>query len=245
MIVVTAAMKPEMDAIRSCLGRMTPLGGGCPAWRSNRGRCDIMAVWTGIGQERVEANLGGLLARHPAEAVVSVGFGGALVPELRSGDIVICAATISLNGTGHCYHADEKLLRRAAGAMRNPGRGWRIGSGLTVPHAAPDAAAKRGLREHAAAEVCEMEDYWIARLAGARGIPFLAVRVVLDSLDAALPDYENIVGADGKLRPLRATAYFLSHPGRLGKVRGSLTDYRRAKASLADFTARFLDSVVR
>jgi adenosylhomocysteine nucleosidase len=245
MIVMTAATGQEADVICRCLDNKRPLafpGKQYRAWRGTRGARDVLVVRTGMGKQRVEDALDAVLASHAVEAVVSVGFGGGLSPDLRSGDLVVCATTISVDSgtqTGR-YHADERLVRRAGAALGADGRRWSVGNGITVLQAARDAAAKQALRETCRAEVCEMEDYWAARLAGARGIPFLAVRAVYDELDAALPDYENMIDGDGNIRPFRAAANFTSHPVRLVT---SLLGYRRAEKALAGFIAGFLDMV--
>jgi adenosylhomocysteine nucleosidase len=238
MIIMTAAMKQETQAIRRCLERPAPLtAGDCPAWRGTCGEAEALAVCTGIGQARVEAGLGGLLARHRAEAVVSVGFGGALTPDLRAGDIVICETTTTDDGGGR-YFADEGLLRRAVEAMAANGHRWLRATGVTIPMVAADGPAKLALRERTGASICEMEDAMVARLAGAQGLPFLAVRVVLDELETDFSDFTGLVTARG-IRPLRVAAFFTAHPGRLLTV---IKSYQRAKDSISKFVTGFLDN---
>jgi adenosylhomocysteine nucleosidase len=237
MIIITSAMKQETGAVRRCLERTAPLAGGeCPAWRGTCGGAEAVAVCTGIGRERVEAGLGGLLAGHQAEAVVSVGFGGALAPDLRAGDIVICATTTTPDGETR-FSADAGLVRRAEKAMRAGGRRWVRGTGVTIPVIAGDAPARLALREKTGADICEKEDTAAARLAGAQGLPFLAVRVVLDELDTNLSDFTGLVTSRG-VRPFRAAAYFTTRPGRLITT---IKCYRRAKEALTDFVAGFLE----
>jgi len=246
MIVMTAATRQEAEAIAGCLeNRQRIDNNGFLAWRGTRGQTNVLAVQTGMGKQRVENSLGAFLAVHPATAVISLGFGGALTRELRSGDLVICATTISLNEPGggsetSRYHADEQLVRRAAGLLKTGGTRWILGKGVTVLRVVSDAAVKQGLRDRSEAEVCEMEDYWVSRMAGARGIPFLAVRVIYDEFGAALPGYEKLVEPDGNTRAFRAMTHFMAHPGQILKSGGYFLNYRSAKASLSKFVAEFL-----
>jgi adenosylhomocysteine nucleosidase len=246
MILMTAATRQEREAITCCLGNRRKVSGSF-AWRGTRGRTDVLAVQTGMGKHRVEDAISAILTAHRVSAIISLGFGGALTRELRTGDLVICAATVSPDGppgeSGPSRrHADEQLVRRATSQLGISGPRRVLGKGVTIPRPAADAVAKRGLRDRFAAEVCEMEDYWVSRLAGAMGIPFLAVRVIYDEFEAALPDSEQLVDPAGKINVMRATSYFITHPGQIFKSGSYFIKYRHARASLSNFVAGFLDS---
>jgi hypothetical protein len=112
---------------------------------------------------------------------------------------------------------------------------WVLGKGVTVP----EVSNKHRLTALIKADVCEMEDYWIGNMAGARGIPFLAVRVIYDEWGEALPDYKNLVDPRGNVRAFRAMTHFMAHPAWLIK---SGIKYHRAKKSLSDFVTGFLEA---
>jgi adenosylhomocysteine nucleosidase len=50
---------------------------------------DTFLVQTGMGKERAENATQFILERYPVTAIISLGFAGALAPELRIGDVVV------------------------------------------------------------------------------------------------------------------------------------------------------------
>ena len=237
MIVITTAMPQETDAVLACLEAPVTAPGTCQTWRGNCGATPAMALRTGMGREAVTTGLGGVLAAGGAVAVVSAGFAGALTADLRAGDIVLCEATLADGEEGR-YAADLSLLERAERAAVAGGLRIVRGTSATVPETA-GPKAKLSLRERTGAEVCEMEDCWAARLAAEYGLPFLAVRVVLDEIGTDVSDFAGLAGDEG-IRPWRAVWYFLTHPGRLGAALTSWRQFRTARASLRHFMKNFL-----
>jgi adenosylhomocysteine nucleosidase len=78
-----------------------------------------------------------------------------------------------------------------------------------------------------------METAAIAAQAAARGIPFVAIRAVLDEVD------DEIVGAamadqDGKVRPLVATSYLIRNPATILKLPRLIRNLSRATTAIAD-----------
>jgi len=58
----------------------------------------------------------------------------------------------------------------------------------------------------------DMESYWIARLAAAHGVPFMALRVISDALHDPLPPFEQFLDADGTLHMRSLATYLLRNP---------------------------------
>ena len=76
-----------------------------------RGKCagvEVLLVQTGMGKARAQAAVAEVLSRWPLEAVVSLGLSGALVPRLRVGEIVLCAAV---------RHGEERAGRVRSGPV--------------------------------------------------------------------------------------------------------------------------------
>src|SRR6202044_432479 len=94
-------------------------------------------------------------------------------------------------------------------------------------------AEKRSAKESTGAIAVDMETAAIAAEAGARGLPFVAIRAVLDEVD------DEVVGAamadeDGNVRPLAATSYLLRNPAAILKLPQMMRNLSRATASIAD-----------
>jgi adenosylhomocysteine nucleosidase len=241
---MTAATGREIDAISRCLGKQHRIADdGYTAWHSTCKNKEVLTVQTGIGRVMVERALNPILAAHQANTLISIGFGGALTAKLGVGDLVVCTSVVPHDGADGGplapYVADERLVKCAAGAVAN--LKCLLGKGVTVARLASNAVEKRALRDKVGAEVCEMEDYWVARAASARKIPFLAVRVVYDELNTMLPDYESMVDRNGNVRLGATTSHILTHPGQLFNAWAAYRNYSRAKDSLSTFLERFLD----
>lgn len=84
-----------------------------------------------------------------------------------------------------------------------------------------------------------MESYWAGRAVQAWGVPFLAVRIVLDRLDTRIPP---LVDGQGRIRPIAVLA-LLSRPWRLGES-VQLGHYaRRGARTLTSFLETFLQEL--
>ena len=121
MLVMTAAMKQETETVTRWLeGLRRVEAPGCHAWYGrtrygNRGGTTVLALRTGIGKERAERALSSVLDGYPAGAVISVGFGGALLPDQRAGDIIICTETVSHDPSGEIPVISAAHMKRSSG----------------------------------------------------------------------------------------------------------------------------------
>jgi adenosylhomocysteine nucleosidase len=238
MLVITSAMTQETDQVLACLAGTADAAGTCPAWRGECAGGPVTAVCTGVGREAVLAGLGGALAEEGVTAVISTGFAGGLTADLKTGDIVISEVTLA-EGVDGRYAADDSLFLRAERARSRNGPRVVRGTAVTIPEVAGDMAAKRALRERTGADICEMEDYWAARLAAERGLPFLSVRVIIDELTTDVRDYSALVDLQ-ETGLARAAGFFLARPRRLALAFRAWRQLRTARASLRYFLRRFL-----
>jgi nucleoside phosphorylase len=130
---------------------------------------NLAFVASGIGSRRAAA-AALLMADHfKVDGLVSVGFCGALTDELDAGDLVLGGTT--------AHPATPSLLDLAKTCGPKP----RLGSVLTVSKVVVDAAEKKDLAQRSGALVIDMEADAVAVAAGARGLGFLAVKVVIDT----------------------------------------------------------------
>lgn len=146
-------------------------------------RTSVRLVRTPIG-ERAPETMEGLLSSglEPISALVSTGFCGGLLPELRLGDLVLPDV---VRHRGEEILVSPKLLHRAKTALELGSHEPRTGTCESVPYVA-DGAKKRRFAEAGAVSV-DMESGPLARWARRNKIPFLSLRVVLDPLDVDLP----------------------------------------------------------
>jgi len=74
----------------------------------------------------------------------------------------------------------------------------------------PEDKAQQGKATGAIA--VEMESGVYAAFAAARGLPFLALRVIFDPVDMTLPAVTGLTTPEGDVRLLKAAAYVATHP---------------------------------
>jgi hopanoid-associated phosphorylase len=132
------------------------------------GRADLL-------EQRLAAALDG------AEAVISVGLGGALDPALEVGDLVIGAEVLRPRRRWDTdaewrAHLQRRLPRAKVGPV--------YGSDEMVLR----ALDKDKLRAKGGALLVDMESHVAAKAAAGRGLPFAVLRVVSDKAAVSLPE---------------------------------------------------------
>lgn len=149
---------------------------------------------TGIGHEGARLVTQGILERNQPDVVLSVGFGGGLKEGLRAGTLVV-SSRLQTQGEPH-LSADSTLVAAACESLSLNGVPFQVGDCLTVEQVAGDAESKAGLGSRSGASVVDMESYWIAREAAMAGVPWLALRAIVDPVNRALPPF--VAGNEGQ-----------------------------------------------
>ena len=240
MIAVFVAMESELAGLaRRLSARERETIGGRGVVRGRCGGADVLVCRTGIG-ERVEGAMRAVLERYEASFVLSAGLAGALDPDLRAGGLVLCETVVSgPDPQAPAVLSDARLLEAAASAAARAGLRVRRGRSLTVDGIVGDPAAKAELRLSTGADVVEMESHRVGLAAQERGLPFLAVRAVLDGAADALPELPGVVAADGSERMWAVLPYLVAHPQRLPLLLRLARSQRRAIETLGLFLEAF------
>lgn len=177
-----------------------------------------------------------------AEALVSWGLAGGLDPALAPGSVVVPSAVLA---DGACFPCDAEwaaAVRAAARAGVTSATAPAVSAGTLLGVAAPLAtpAAKAQAHAETGAVAADMESGAIAAAAAEAGVPFIAVRVVVDaSGDALPPQAEHWIDARGDLRPLAALGAALA-PAEWPRLVVLARRYRKANAALAALAARLV-----
>lgn len=232
-VVVFAALAWERAAVQPALRDVVP-GPAARTWRGRLAdgrRCALLQ--TGVGLARAAA---AAVGAPEAGAFVSIGCAGALVADLRCGDVVVATAVLRLDEAGSVLDslpaAAPPALGASADAAARPG--VVASSPVVLAAAAAKAAAARS-----GALVVEMEAAAIAAVARARGIACSTVRVVLDEAADAVPALPGVLDdATGEIRPLGALRTLASRPWAWPAVARVARQRRVAAARLRAIAAR-------
>lgn len=158
---------------------------------------------SGMGAEAASVAARQLL-HDGADLLVSCGCCAGLDADLRVGDVLIASAVLAADGTR--FAADAEALSTVekrfapmfaahdseSGAVRSSARRQhamcQTGTLLTLPAAVAEPQHKQQLASVHRAQAADMESVAIASVAAQAGVPFVAVRVVLDDCRQSLPE---------------------------------------------------------
>ena len=164
--------------LRSLTDQPIPMG----AWRAISD--NILVVVSGIGAERAYA-AGTLLVSQGATALLSWGCAAALDERITPGCLVLPKRIISASGEIHLVSTEwHKRLYRALESKYPVCTDALVESDVVVK----TSAGKRALAKRTQAAATDMESAAQARLAKNRGLPFVAIRAVVDTLSTEIPD---------------------------------------------------------
>ncbi len=208
--------------------------GGKFTYRGGRYRhIRLAAVECGGGPSRARQATQGLIDAHSPDWVVSVGFAGSLVPEIRTGSIFV-ADTVENADTGESLAIDLKMPVDSE-------HGLHTGKLVTTTHIVRLISEKQALAEKTGGQVVDMETYAVAEVCRQREMKFLCVRVITDDTTADLPpEILTIFGKTGTQRAGAVAGAFFKRPSSvkdLWKLRGAVHEH-------AVTLAKFLDGVL-
>ncbi len=184
MLYIVAAMEDELLGLRRELDALgASQGVGFPL--------EFQLVGVGpqtSGQMAASAIVNG---RRRPQGVLMLGVAGALEPGRETGELILSDSYL-LDSGGEPVEAiapAPTLLEVAEAAAIEARMPVTRGNSLTVDHLISEGWERQQLRERYGAATVNMEDHAVAAAAREEGVPFLSVRVVLDTAEQRLPGY--------------------------------------------------------
>lgn len=197
-LIIFAALDREVAELQRKLSRVL-VDGPFGLWAGCLGTSDVLLVRTGIGPEAASAAARRVLERAQADAAVGVGTCGGLVPELEAGQLVLATSLVD-GDREECFAVDPALLERAVTAATTAAVVHRAPL-VTVGHVVATAEDKAALARETRAVAVDMESASLARVCTEAGVPFAAVRAVLDLATEAIPAHPDGPLVDDAGRP--------------------------------------------
>ena len=186
MLIVVASMEQELTGLRRELREIEDATG-----ISSQVEFQVL----GVGPERAGAAMAALLEnrRSKIDGVLLVGVAGGVDPELETGDLLLADRHALQNGAsqgaGQAIKPDAEMLQSAQKAALELSVPIFNGGSLTVDHLVAEPHERESIRTEYQVYSVNMEDYRAAEAAQNAGVPFLSVRVVLDTASQRLPGY--------------------------------------------------------
>lgn len=197
-------------------------------YRARLAGTDVLVAATGEGPAGAARGAADLIERYRPDALIGAGLAGALSPALRFGEVI--AAREVRGASGEVWRPDGALLARASrGADR-------VGVVFCTGRLSGTAAEKRALcAAHPEAEnaVTDLESSAWASAAARAGVPFVALRAVLDTADEDLPEAVRRSWKEGRLSRAAVVLRALLSPGAFTELLGLRRRTRRAMARIA------------
>jgi adenosylhomocysteine nucleosidase len=225
---VVAALAAEARALGPAVGpAMRPAAGRAGAVVLLRNGA-LMAV-SGMGAAAAGAAAVTLL-ESGASALMSFGLAGGLDPALPAGSMVLPAEVITRSGA--VVLASAEWRGRVSAALQSLGPVC-AGKLLTSARAVGSVADKAAAFRDTGAAAVDMESLAIAQVAAARGVPFVAVRVIVDTAADELPQAVMSASASGQVHIWRLLGALARDPAELGALIRLAGRYRTATRRLA------------
>jgi adenosylhomocysteine nucleosidase len=170
------------------------------------------------------------LVNGGATALVSWGTAGGLDPTLRAGTLCVPSSVMALDGVEWPTDPHWREILCAAIAARQP---LSLRKLLTHPTALADVAGKAAAFRDTGAVAVDMESVAIAAVAARNRVPFVAVRVIVDTALDALPGAVIAATRGGRVRTASLLRELVMAPGDLGGLLRLASRYTVAKRALA------------
>lgn len=211
---------------------------------------EVTLIISGMGPQKAKASATTVLSpwtdnasssSHPArekpDLVLVIGLCGGLTQSVRECEIVTYATCCFEGKNAPMLPCCETITRRLPELLGPYGIGCRLVAGTTSPQIATRKSERKAL-SRSGASVVDMESYEILTAAANAGIPAGVLRIVSDSFDRELPNFNTALNAEGALDGRKALWIALGAPLRTFKL---LAANKRALRQLAPA----LDAVLR
>lgn len=223
LVYVFAASKMEGQPIQHIAGGATGNASGNPPARLRSGPNEFALNVGGMGPEGARAKAADALglASHqsgssPAagpkpDAVLVIGLCGALTDSLSQNGIVAYTDCLSTDSDEPPVQCSPAIVSSIAGLLLSCDINFEKVVGITSPRIAVTKDDRIALAK-AGANAVDMESYPILSVAREAGIPAAVLRVVSDTPDTRMPDFNRALNLAGALDGRKALRIALGSP---------------------------------
>ena len=238
-ILLLAALPQEVQPFLRLSRARRRRGLPWPAWEFPTGQGWGLLALSGLGAGAAREAAARLVAQFRPHCLVSLGFGGAVSPELPPGALVLGESFYRFDPATRVLDPVPRLAApppwpELLGSLTAAGLGAFSGSLITTPyiiHKAGQAGPLRALTH----PVLDLESAAVAAVALAAGLPCLGLRAVTDTAAEEIPDFlAPTEGEPGAVGLLDALGWLAADPRRLKDLVHLWRRSRLAAARLAE-----------
>ena len=205
MLFVVAGMEQELSGLQQELESLDSARGvGIP----------VEFHTLGVGPRKSADTMAKILsgAKRQPQGVLMLGVAGAVSPGMETGQLLLAGNYMvdSQQEPAAAIAPDPDMLQLAESAAATARMPADRSDSLMVDHLIAEGWERAQLREQYGVASVNMEDHAVATAAGKAGVPFISVRVVLDTAEQKIPGFlpglsksRNAVFTQVLLRPWR------------------------------------------
>ncbi len=232
-IGIVCALPIELGAFLDRCEKVRKYSGGDFVFRGGfYGNAKIATVESGTGFARARRATQALIEAHTPPWILSCGFSGALISEMKVGNIAVGESIVDTHG------------QELACELNFPGdsdRGLYTGRILTADAIVRTVAEKQRLHNQFDAIAVDLESLAVAQVVRDHGKQFMAIRTISDDMSADLPpEILSILGSTGSVRVGAALGAIWKRPGSAK----DMWRLREAASQAAERLATFLDGII-
>lgn len=210
-IFLLAATKMETDPLArplgvprgKCVSEVGPI---------TAGPNQLQFFFTGIGPAHARKRAAEIFSdREKPDAVMVIGLCGGISASLAELTIVSYTSCLSEVSSAVPCDCAAQLSARVTALLSAQNASCRSVVGITSPRIAVTKDDRLRLAR-TGAQVVDMESYEVLMAARTVGVPAMVVRVVSDSLDRKLPDFNRALNSDGSVNTREAIRVMLGSP---------------------------------
>jgi adenosylhomocysteine nucleosidase len=238
VILIFCAFGAELEPLRARVHVEKTLGiEGLKGCYGQIGTTRIALAASGIGMRRAQESARRVLDEmRGVDLIILTGVAGALADNLEIGEVVLADRLMTRDGDneepGRTIEVPHDHFATYSSALDAAGIRYARGALLTVKYPLVTGTEKRFAGEHTGAIAVDMETAVIAFEAAARGIPFVAMRTIMDTIEHDLAS-AGLADENGKVRPLKAAATLVRNPAMVAGVIRLVRNLRQATHSMA------------
>ena len=189
---------------------------------ANLGLRRVLVTQIGMGEASAGEKTEAIFRYFRLKGFVLAGYGGALLPSLKVGQVVI-----STNFSSESVLGFLRLLS-----------GFDFASFCTTDELAGTPEKRDAYAKATNSQVADMETKAVSKIVQERQIPFMAVRSISDEYGQVLPTGALAAGFDvakGRATPLRLLGYLATRPGEIAPLKKFVAGLSLARKNLTRF----------